>query len=110
MFNWEIGVGDILLIMSIIGGGGIFLIQIRHELSTLRVAHEKEHLENLKKFQEIEDQLKELIDVTTQVAIQKEKIYSLEDRYNKLDDLIMTTLTKLAKTPTRARAKSNKRI
>lgn len=84
MIEWNVGVGELIQIIGILGGGAYAVFAIIGKLNLSVTLREKEHEDNLRKFNKIEEQLDQLTKVIIQLTRQEEKISQLEKRLSEL--------------------------
>lgn len=116
MFTWNVDLGTILSLVAFLASGFYFVFSMQGSIGTLKAVisgiskeREKEHTDNLSKFNEIEDQLEKLTEVLTTLAVQKEQIRGMDKKISELDAKLEKALEKALIAPKASSSRSRSR-
>lgn len=85
-FNWELDISSIIGLIAFVCGLLWWVYDVKATLNTLVSGREREHHDNQKKFEEIEEQLSEITKVVVELAQQKEQIKNLYSTISELKE------------------------
>jgi len=78
MFNFNIDLGTILNILTLIGGGWYVFVGMQHKIDQIIQRNTQEHLNTGKRFDDIDKELETLTKVIVDLARQDERIAAIE--------------------------------
>jgi len=86
MFSFDptFNIGTMIEIVTIVAGGVYFIQSMNHKISTLIEERQREQNNNIIKFDNIDEQLKQLTEALVKLARQDERINALNQRFQTL--------------------------
>lgn len=99
MFDTTINMGNLIQIVVMIIGGIVFLLRMERKviilterLENIYRERDDQHKSNIVKFNEIEDQLKKLIDVIVELARLNERMAAIDGRVQELSNRLIESI------------------